>query len=365
MRTNFTVEDVKFIVENLFNGNLSAFLVSNGAIQYKNPNSENILLIDADSGEQEQVDLAQYLNLDFYVWRNRLVEQKSHGAGVDAPVLTPYGDWVQSLNFSMNNAYALVETTDMEVTASQDIDNASISARITFLIQTNKINNLDYYITKIRNSMLGVPQQIQNSYGEIITAYVFLGTLIYDDEPEMTQNGEIITVSCNLKISYLTNAQTYSDTKVEISFTGDDLYNEEGEIVNELGEPTTTKFLTMPITKHTWQDIFGETPLPMYNRPDLTGYVASTIQTVKTLTFYDFNQTLTEQFNSLFWRCGAYRIDGIISSVQDPNIPVYVRITNSGHTYTFKDMISNMQKNFTNNDFVISSITLKGWGKIE
>ena len=365
-RTVFTVEDVKNIVESLFNGNLRAYRATNGVVPYNNPNSEQILLIDEESGEQEQQDLAQYLNIDFYVWRNRLVEKQSHGAGVQAQALTPYDTWVQSLNFSMNEAYALVETTDMEVTASQDIDNATINARITFLIQTNKITNLDYYLSKIRNSLLGVPQQIQNSYGEIVTSYILLGSLLYDEEPTTTQNGEIIVVSCNFRISYLTDAETYNDTKIEISFNGDDLYNENGEIVDEAGQPTTTKYQTMPLTRYTWQKMFGENPLPVSARPDLSGFVATAIQNVKTLTFYDFkNKTLTEQFNALFWQCGAYRIDGTLSSITEPNVPVYIKITNGGHFYIYKDMISTMQKNFTNNDFVISSITLKGWGKIE
>ena len=46
------------------------------------------------------------------------------------------------------------------------------------------------------------------------------------------------------------------------------------------------------------------------------------------------------------------------------NIPVYIRIKSNKHTYVFKDMVDQMQKVITNNDFNISSITLKGWGKI-
>ena len=85
---------------------------------------------------------------------------------------------------------------------------------------------------------------------------------------------------------------------------------------------------------------------------------------VKTLTFYDFNKELSMKFNDLFWRCSCYRYDGVISSQQNVNIPVYIKITSNGHTYVFKDMIDQMEKTITNNDFNISSITLKGWGKV-
>ena len=213
-------------------------------------------------------------------------------------------------------------------------------------------------MAKIRNAYLGNPQEIQNSFGDIVKAYITLGTLLYDEEPDTIQLGECIIASCNFRISYLTDALSYNDTKIEISLDGDDTYNGNGEIVGE------TKYLTMPLTKMTWQNIFTSTPLPTAERPDLTGFVATSLSNVKTLTFYDFNKQLSMKFNDLFWKCGCYRYDGTLTTVQDVNIPVYIRIKSNGHTYVFKDMVDQMQKVITNNDFNISSITLKGWGKI-
>ena len=54
MRTIFTAEDVKNIVEKIFNGNLFEHKVSNGSIAYVNPNSEKIV-IKVD--EKSRVDL--------------------------------------------------------------------------------------------------------------------------------------------------------------------------------------------------------------------------------------------------------------------------------------------------------------------
>lgn len=355
MRTLFTSYDIKEIIKRIFNGNLDLHKINNN-IAYVNPNSETIMLIDEDNGTQTQKDLAEYLNVKFYSWKNRLVEKSEHSL-TDEPVLTVFDDWVQSLNFSMNESYALVELIDEEVTASQDIDSATKIGRITFLIQADKITNLDYYLAKIRNSYLGNPQDIQNSYGDIVKAYITMGTLLYDEEPSTIQLGECVRVSCNFRISYLTDALSYNDTKIEISLDGDDTYDESGEIVGE------TKYLTMPLTKMTWQNIFTSKPLPTAERPDLTGFVATSLSNVKTLTFYDFNKELSMKFNDLFWRCACYRYDGVLSTKRDVNIPVYIRIISNKHTYVFKDMIDNMEKTITNNDFNISSITLKGWGK--
>lgn len=363
MRTIFTSEDVKNIVENIFNGNLKQSKFSNGKIEYKNPNSEQIILIDEDNGKQEKYDLAKYLNIDFYNWKNRLV-RVSDNPNFDKQ-LSVVDDWVKSLNFSMNEAYALVEVIDEEDTASQDIDSASIMGRITFIIQTNKVYNLDYYTAKLKNAYLGVPQDIQNSYGEIIKAFIFVGALMYDEEPRMTQIGETMRVSCNFKISYLANALTYNDTKISISLDGDDLYDESGNIVNAQGEVTKTKFLEMPLTKVTWQDIFNTNPVSTAKRPDLTGYMATAISFVKTFSFFDFNKPLTMAFNDLFWNCTCYRKNGKLVDVRDVNIPVYIRVESNGNSYVYKDVIENMQKNLTNNDFNICSITLRGWGKLQ
>lgn len=357
MKTVFTLEDIKNIADNIFNGNLWLSKLSNGEIAYENENSENILLINESDGTQTEKDLAEYLNIKFYTWKQRLVEKSNYG--YDEQPLSLFDEWVQSLNFSMNEAYALVERIDEEVTVSQDIDNATYLGKITLLIQTNKVKNLEYYITKLRNKFLGLPQTIQNSYGALIKAFILIGSLSYEDEPLQTPLGECIITSFNFKISYLENALTYSDTEIAISLDGDDTYDENGQIVGE------TKYLTLPLTKASFQNIFTSAAMPTSKRPDLTGFVATALSTAKTFSFFDYvNKELSSRFNQIFWECSAYRVDGIKKGVSDINIPIYIKVTSNGHSYVYKDVIDNMQKSITNNDFNISSITTKGWGKI-
>lgn len=356
MKTNFTIEDVKNIIEQIFNGNLWASKASKGTIPYKNPNSEKIVLIDEDTGLETEADLAEYLNIKFYNWKQRVVEKNIND--LDNPPVTVFEDWLASLNLSLNEAYALVEKIDEEVVTSPDIDSSTIMGKVTFLIQTNKIKNLDYYVTKVRNAFLGIPQDIQNSYGDMIKAFIMIGALTYDQEPFTNQLGECVLVSLNFRISYMADALVYTDSQIAISLTGDDTYDESGNIVGE------TKFLTMPITKATFQNIFTASPLPTINRPDLTGFVATAISTAKTFSFFDFNKELTMQFNDLFWSLPAYRINGVLTNVREVNVPVYIKVTSNGKSYVYKDVIENMQKSLTNNDFNISSITVKGWGKI-
>ena len=354
MRTNFSTEDVKNIFEEIFNGNLRAYKASKGAITYENPNTEKISLKDEIDGTSQITDLAEYLDVHYYCWKHRLDEKGR---------VETFDSWVQSLNFSMNEAYALVECLDEEATPSQDIDNATIIGRITFLVQANKVANLDYYVKKVRNLYLGVPQDIQNAFGDMIKAYIMIGALNYDQEPVMTQLGEMLVVTSNFRISYLTDALSWTDTKVEISLNGDDTYDENGEVVGE------TKYMEMPITKDTRQVIFTSNALPTQVRPDLTGFVASSLSTATTYTYYDINKDLTNALNDLFYSLGAIRIDGVPTTIRDVNIPVFIRLTvkinGEDKVYVYKDMIDNMQKVRTNSEFNISSITTKGWGKIQ
>ena len=159
MKTIFSAEDVKNVIDIIFNGNLNQYIKSKGDIPYNNPNSEKILLIDEDDGTQQEKDLAEYLNIKFYNWKERLVAKRDDDLVQDQQ-FSVFEDWVQSLNFSMNETYALVEKIDEEVTASQDIDSGTIIGRITFLIQADQIKNLDYYVSKIRNAFLCVFQDI-------------------------------------------------------------------------------------------------------------------------------------------------------------------------------------------------------------
>ena len=347
MRTNFNTELVKNYIDFIFNGNLREYKARNGSISYKNDNSEKIHVSDENGDTGETTDLAEFLDIHFYDWKERLERKES---GIFRTWNGNFDEWVEGLDYSMNRSYALVERVDEEATPSQDIDNATIIGKITFLVQENKIDNLDYYVSKLRNKYLGVPQGIQNSYGDIIKAYVTLGGLNYDQEPFATPLGRVVVVSSNFRISYLTDALTWDDTKVEISLD------------NGLN------YLEMPITKDTRQVIFSSQALPTQKRPDLVGFIASSLSTVETYSFYDINKELTNQLNDLFYSLGAVRINDQETTVRDVNIPVYIRLTTkingTPKVYVYKNMIDNIQKVRQNSEFNISSITLKGWAKL-
>lgn len=340
MRTNLTTEDLKNIIDIAYNG---------GA------NDEDIVLVEPD-GTQKQSSIIEYLGLNFYAYKERV----EGGYQSDYGDFLPQGiaDWITSINTSFGKAYALVEMLDEDVTASQDIDAGMKLGQITYLIQTDKIKNFEYYHNKVKNYYLGNPQTITNAFGNTINAYLLFGTPVYSEEPVTIQIGECVVVTCSFKINYLGNALTYADYKFSMSIGEDDEYDEQGNIVGD------TKYLTMPITQASIGAIFTDNALPTYDRPDMTGFVNSTLSQAKTLSFYDFNVALTQQINQIFFDRPAYRVDGILQTKKEINIPVFFKVEWAGHSYIYKDVITGIQKEFTNNDFVVNSLTLKGFGKI-
>ena len=199
MRTILTTQDIVEMFKNMFIDN-----------------NEEILLKHEPDGEEESVKLYEYLNLHLYAWKNRLVE--INGSQIY------YGAWSESLDYSMGQTYGLVEKENETAVASSDIDSNTIEGTITFNVPSNKINNLDYYIQKIRNVYLGNPQTIQNRYGNNISSFIVIGLLRYDTEPQMTPYGEMIEASVGFSISYINDAETYKDTKIELSLDNEASY---------------------------------------------------------------------------------------------------------------------------------------------
>lgn len=328
MRTIFLTEDILQLVKTAY-GKL---------------NTEPIVIVDSDTGEQTETDTVKYLNLQFYSWKDRLVDSRDIFDGQTSV----FENWVDSLNSSMNEAYGLVEITSEENVASQSIDSGVIRAKITFLIQADKIKVLDRVASKIKNSYLGSPQEIQNGYGETVTAFLQFGALTYDQEPTMTPLGETIVCSQNFVFTYLKGASTSESVQVALHL---------GELGS--GETITdTVYENVILIKTTWQNIVSSSALPRANAPERTGFIGTGISTALTISFYDFNDDFGRAFNHCFWAIGATKTTGVAN--EQVNIPVYVRVVQNGITYYYTTIIDKMEKVITNGDFTINSLTLKG-----
>lgn len=324
-KTILTSTDIKDIMANVFTSNTTTLTV-----------------ID-ENGEKSQKMFHEYLNVEFFSWRNRVEKGEN---------------WFDSIQNSLYKAFCLCEITDESTSGASDYDSEQISGKLTFLIQADKCGNLEYYCKLLRNQYLGKVQTLTNSYGENLKAYIDIGCLLYDEEPETTQVGESIVCSLNFGISYVSDTSSYSDTQVFVGF-------EDFENGNLLGT-------ALPLTKSTWQLIFTGQVLTNQVNPTITGRVnASQSQTV-TLQFYDFQDNeFIKQLNHKFfensavakWNGTAWETDlqRII------NIPIYLAVKVKNGTeeliYKYKFVLVESEKVLTNGDFNISSITLATYGK--
>lgn len=359
MRTNFTLEDVKGLVETIYNGNLKQSRISGGSIPYSNENSEKIALYDEYGRALGEKDLAEYINLHFYTWRNRVVDS-------EAGKTEPFDAWVNSLNGSLNDAYALVEITNTTAVASQDIDGAQITGRVTIIIQANKVANLDYYAGKIHNKYLGAPQDIVNSYGDTLKAYLNMGIILYEGEPVTMQLGECVTVAFNFTINYLADAFSYADT--DISFCA-------GVDPDEMEEnPLNIHYEKLPLTKASLVSAMTYSAVPYAEHPDLAGVINTAHSLTWTLAFLDFKQPLIEELDALFWGRGAVKYsanngeDWENQLIDDLNEPLYAKIkvkylNGDEMIYKYSFVITEMRKEVVNGDFTICTITLRGRSK--
>ena len=325
MRAFFSNEDMKNLIVDTFNNN-----------------TIDVTLIDADTQEETQSDMVSYLNVKFYTWwehANSMYQNRQEQG------LNVYESWLDSLNLSMKKSYALIEQTDEETISSQDIIGATIKGRITFLASANKVVNLEMYLRYLKSQFTGKPIERTTYDGTKVVGYLTLGVLLYDNAPEQTQLGETIIATINWQWSYMQLAETYDNVALSMSLDN-------------------TNFYSIPLTKYTWQNIFTTESVPTANRVDLTGFLAKSISHAVTLAFFAFDKTFVQSLNDLFWRLNAVEIDGVATTTQSVNIPIWLKAVVGTHTYKYKCVLTEFEKVFSNNDFTISSMTLKGWGKV-
>lgn len=371
MRTVFTLEEAKRVVEGLYNGNLAEYKAKKGAVEYINENSEKILLKDEYGQNLGEKDLAQYLNLHFYTWRNRVVESE-RGEHITINGQESIEAWVKSLNGSMNDAYALVEATNENSVPSQDIDSSEFTGRVTVIIQADKVANLDYYARKIRNKFLGTPQLIQNANGDMLVAKLNMGVILYDSEPTETQLGETVIVSFNFTIKYISNATCYEDYEFEFA-----LYEDPDEAVNP-----DLPWSKLPLTEAKLTSIFTFSSVPYARRADNTGGINTAISNNWTLAFFDYKSPFVDTLNRYFYSLGAskYKIEEEGETwenvqIAQLNVPVFVKLKvpysysydgtpeESKEIYKYEYIISEMRKQITNGDFTVTVLTLRGRSK--
>ena len=149
----------------------------------------------------------------------------------------------------------------------------------------------------------------------------------------------------NFSVQYLTNALTYSDIKFELSLNGTDFY-------------------ALNYTQLEWANTFATSSVPRFARPDRAAFIPTTLGQVKSISFFDFNETLTSELNKMFFGFCATKTGEDIANLnptvaQNVRIPIIVRVFVGGVYYQYDDFISDMSKTIQNGAFAVTTLTLK------
>lgn len=340
MKTIITSYDVKELFNDIFN----------------EPNKLKASKMKVDineNGQTRQIPMVDYLNVEFYSFRNDIKNSDI--------IFTENGfefynlnAWLISLNKTLNCSYALVEISDSTITTSQDIDSGNVTSNITFIIQEDKIQALELYLSILRQKYAGLELEYVNQNGDTLSTYLSIGALSYDNEPENTCLGQTIVASCQLEWSYIAQSLNYNMEKVSVSF--DD-----------------TTYTPFPFTNLEKSIMFTGKANTKANMPNLTGIINQNATLSFSFTFWlmkdnAFMKALNDKM--MLECCDSYVSDLTTptftdNSVREINIPIYVIITDTFNNkkYKYKMVITKFSTSVTNADFTVGHLDLATYAK--
>lgn len=334
MKKQYTNYELMQIVKGIFNDSNNDF-----SIKLKNDNAD---IIEVDS-------IIDYLNVEFYTFKKDLKDFIS-GANDDINVLN---HWISSLNNSMNATFGLVEVTNNAPLTSEDIDGGVVDGRVSIIVQADKISNLDYYITTLRNKYVGVFEDLISDNKEY-NAHIVISGLNYDTEPFRSVLGQVLLVSFDISIAYMQKAQTYQNEKCLFSFDDENYYE-------------------LPFSKANESLMFVGEQIIQQNKPDCSGSMNSSATNTWIITFWLFENNLfikALQDKLYLYTCDKYiTLDNNNEEVENArpicpvNIPIYIKRVRDDVTYIQKMVLSQFQKQYINNDFTIGILTLNRYAK--
>lgn len=344
-KTEFNTYDIRKLFESVYNG-----------LTY------DIVELNQYLGTQKQVKIQDFIKLSLYDYKldikfDNLFEESE---AFNFPNLD---NWLMS-NGDTSRTYGLVELVSKNLTASIDIDMGSVNAKITFIINQDKVEPLENFISKLRTQYLGREIDYINKDNEKLAMYIELGDLTYESEPFSSPIGRTLIISLDLGISYISGADTYNDNEIMLS-----LDNE--------------KYYKMPIINLSDAFVFTNKSNISQERPYRSGIINTNVIKTQTLSFWtNKNNYIATEILHKVRIMNADKIaktepnDYDTVSVSntndyDSNIIIYVsqkdRYYENGELqeqWLINTMVINSLKVVTkNSDFINATLTLTEFGK--
>lgn len=332
MRKQFTNYELSKLVSDIFTSNDISFTIT-----------------DSQS-EQTSVDsIVDYLNIDFYSFRKELKD-----TDLSSDMVSQLEQWYLSSANGLNHAYGLVEIEENSVMTSYDFDGGSIRATITIMIQSDKVSNLDYFITYIRNKYVGVIEDLVDETTNTTYSTHLVFSNVESSEPTESAFGTASRVTIGLDLSYMEKSMTYQDERFGIALD----FDTNGDL---------TQFDGFPISRCSENIIFTGKAQIRQNTPNLSGQVNANATLSFTFTYWLLNsyETLQELDDTMKGLCYSYRYfrgtqaTFIENTAQDINVPVYILRNN----LVYKMVVSSYTRDITNNDMTVITMKLSTYAK--
>ena len=330
MKRQYTDYELKELIKTLFNDNDFSITTTDS--------QNNITQVDS---------IVNYLNIEFYTQKKDLR---------DANYFNPFdidsiNQYARSLGISLKKAFGLVEITNNTPMTALDLDGGNLVGKVSVVIQTDRVANLDFYITYLRNKYVGAFEDIV-SQDKTYTSHIVISGL---DKTEVYECalGQCITATFEISIAYLEKAETYQDDTFTISLDN-------------------TNFYSIPVSRKTKSLIFTGKTQTRQDNPTQSGLVNASASVALDLTYWliESNQFFTE-LDFLMEKVSSehYTINSGVTPIRNDeiNIPVYAKTTRIivDTTYTFyhKYTITSYVKQYVNNDMTIVNLKLGTYAK--
>ena len=330
MKRQYTDYELKELIKSLFTDN-----------------DFSITTTDSQNNITQVNSIVDYLNIEFYTQKKDL-RDSNYFNPFDIDSINQY---VRSLGQSLKKAFGLVEITNNTPMTALDLDGGNLVGKVSIVIQTDRVANLDFYITYLRNKYVGVFEDIV-SQDKTYTSHIVISGL---DKTEVYECalGQCITATFEISIAYLEKAETYQDDTFTISLDN-------------------TNFYSIPISRKTKSLIFTGKTQTRQDNPTQSGLVNASASVALDLTYWLIESN--DFFNELDLlmekaSCEHYTINSGVTPIRnnEVNIPVYAKTTRVivDTTYTFyhKYTITSYVKQYVNNDMTIVNLKLGTYAK--
>lgn len=287
---------------------------------------------DIAISKNQKISAKDFLNTEFYSFKYDT--QVLQGNGVEDLTESQMDELVSHI--TNQKSLCLVEQTDRDTTFSVNLSMFSGRATLTFLIQENKLNILDQFISVLREEEKGKYNIYETVNGTRYKYRLVFDTLNATGESFQSPLGKVSQCTVNVSILALTNAKTFSDTHYYIV---KDNIQEELTLSNVIEDISTIS-----------QD-----------NTIYTAAIGSIIQSASmcwTITCYDFANLNTKLAN-IIKQVKVHCTSGN-NQVNLYNATSFVLKEIQGNdVYEYDVFLSSCKKVSQNNDFVTYSINLK------